>query len=84
MMCIFLLMNLIKMTYLTIYQIEYLVNLDKKNDRLGQNGQSFLVIGIFNQVGQNTMASLVKMDNGVLVKYENLCYLINKNNYKLN
>jgi hypothetical protein len=29
------------------------------------------------------LASLVKMDNGVLVKWDIVCYLIGKYNYKL-
>jgi len=35
----------------------------------------------YNQVGQNNMTSLVKMDNGVLIKWNILCYLIGQNNY---
>jgi hypothetical protein len=33
------------------------------------------------QVGQNKMTSLVKMDNGVLVKWDILCYLIGQDSY---
>jgi hypothetical protein len=43
----------------------------------------FQSIGTFNQVGQNKMTSLVKMDNGVSVKWDILCYLIGKDSYKL-
>jgi hypothetical protein len=36
---------------------------------------------VFNQIEQSKMTSLVKMDNGVLVKWDILCYLIGQNNY---
>jgi hypothetical protein len=35
----------------------------------------------FSQVGQNKMTSLIKVDNGVLVKWNNLCYLIGQDKY---
>jgi hypothetical protein len=35
------------------------------------------------QVEQNKMTFLVKMDNGTLVKWDILCYLPDKNSYKL-
>jgi hypothetical protein len=38
-MCIFLLINLVEMTYLTIGQLEYLVRFDQKFDNFDQNGQ---------------------------------------------
>ncbi len=43
----------------------------------------FQSIWTFNQVGQNKMTSSIKMDNGVLIKWDVLCYLISKNIYKL-
>jgi hypothetical protein len=38
-MCIFKLVNLIIITYLTIYQIENIIKLNKKIDNPSQNGQ---------------------------------------------
>jgi hypothetical protein len=66
-MCIFWLVNLIKMTYLIIYQIEHLIKL-KQFDQLNQNGY----MG-FNQVKQRKMACLVKMTNGFFMKLDILC-----------
>jgi hypothetical protein len=34
-----------------------------------------------NQVEQIKMTSLIKMENGVLVKWDILCYLIGQENY---
>jgi hypothetical protein len=44
-------MNLIKMTYLTIYQI----------DHSSQNGQWVLAKWAFNQIGQNKMICISKL-----------------------
>jgi hypothetical protein len=41
MMCIFLLMNLTEMTYLSIYEIEYLVKLDKQMTTLVKMANGF-------------------------------------------
>ncbi len=40
---------------------------------------NFQLFETFSQVGQNKMTSLVKMDDGVLVKWDILCHLIGKN-----
>jgi hypothetical protein len=37
-MCVFWLVNLVEMIYLTICQLEYLVKFDKKIDHFDQNG----------------------------------------------
>jgi hypothetical protein len=37
--------------------------------------------GTSNQVGQSKTTSLVKMDNGVLIKWDILCYLSGQENY---
>jgi hypothetical protein len=59
MICVFFkLVNLIKMTYLTIYQI----------DHFGQNGQWVLAKWSFNQIGQNKMLCMIKINNDFLVK----------------
>ncbi len=42
MICVFLSVNFIKVTYLIICQIKHLVKLDKKYDHLGQNDQWLL------------------------------------------
>jgi hypothetical protein len=36
----------------------------------------------FSQIAQNKMTFLVKMDNGVLVKWDILCYLISQDSYQ--
>jgi hypothetical protein len=63
-MCIFKLVNLIIITYLTIYQIENIIKLNKKNDNPSQNGQLVLVKWDMTQVQQNKMTCLIKMTNG--------------------
>jgi len=63
-MCIFKLVNLIIITYLTIYQIENIIKLNKKIDNLSQNGQLVLVKWDMTQVQQNKMTCLIKMTNG--------------------
>ncbi len=63
-MCIFKLVNLIIITYLTIYQIENIIKLNKKIDNPSQNGQLVLVKWDMTQVQQNKMTCLIKMTNG--------------------
>jgi hypothetical protein len=41
----------------------------------------FYSTGTSNQVGQNKMTYLIKIDNGVLVKWDILCFLMRQNNY---
>jgi hypothetical protein len=67
------LVNLTKVTYLLICQIEHLIKLNKKNDHIGQNDQWLLINWDISQVGQSKMTSLIKMDNDVLVKWDILC-----------
>jgi competence protein ComGC len=62
-MCIFKLVNLIIITYLTIYQIENIIKLNKKIDNPSQNGQLVLVKWDMTQVQQNKMTCLIKMTN---------------------
>jgi hypothetical protein len=83
-MCKFWLGDLIQMTYLTIYQIEHLVKLNKKFTILIKMANEFQSIGTFGQVEQSKMTSLIKMDNIVLIKLVILCYIIGNVSYKLN
>jgi hypothetical protein len=46
----------------------------QKNDHLGQNETS-------SQIEQNKMTSFVKINNGVLIKWNILCYLIGQDSY---
>jgi hypothetical protein len=74
MTCVFFIVNLIKVTYLTIYQFEHLVKLNKKWPPLSKWPMAELINSkTFNQVGQSKMTSLIKMDNGVLIKWDILC-----------
>ncbi len=66
----FLLINLTKVIYLTICQIEHLVKLNKKMTTLVKITNGFLSTSIFGQVEQKKKKILIKMDNGVLVKWD--------------
>jgi hypothetical protein len=57
-------------------QIEHLVKLDKKMTTSIKMTNGFQLTRTSSQIGQSKMTSLVKMDNGVLVKWDILCYLI--------
>jgi hypothetical protein len=60
--------------------IEDLVKLNKKLTTFKMTN-GFYSIGTSNQVGQNKMTYLIKIDNGVLVKWDILCFLMSQNNY---
>jgi hypothetical protein len=68
-MCIFKLLNLIRMTYLIIYQIEHPIKLNT----LVKMANGFYSNGTFSQVGQTKMTCLLKMTNVFLVKLKILC-----------
>jgi response regulator of citrate/malate metabolism len=53
----------------------------QKNDHLVKMTNGFESIGTSSQVGQSKMMSLVKVNNGGLIKLDILCYLIDQNNY---
>jgi hypothetical protein len=67
-MCIFQPVNLVEITYFTIYQLGHLVKLDKKMTTLVKMTNDIYSIRTFSQVGHKQMTPLVKMANGVLVK----------------
>jgi len=71
------------MTYLTMYQIVHLINLNKKITTLIKMANEFQLIRTFGQVEQSKTTSLIKMDNSVLIKWVILCYIINNVSYKL-
>jgi hypothetical protein len=71
------------MTYLTIYQIEHLIKLNKKITILIKMANEFQSIKTFGQVEQSKTTSLIKMDNSVLIKWVILCYIIGNVSYKL-
>jgi hypothetical protein len=48
----------------------------QRNDHLGQNETS-------NQIEQNKMTSFVKINNGVIIKWNILCYLIGQDSYQV-
>jgi hypothetical protein len=66
----FLLVNLIKLNYFIICQIEHLIKLNKKNDHLGQNDQWLIIKLDIIKLNKTKMSSLVKMDNGIIVKWD--------------
>jgi hypothetical protein len=72
MICVFLLMNLIKMIYLTIYKIEHLIMLNEKLTTLVKMANGLQSNETFNQV-ENKMTCLVKMTNDFSVKLNNPC-----------
>lgn len=71
------------MTYLTMYQIVHLINLNKKITTLIKMANEFQLIRTFGKVEQSKTTSLIKMDNSVLIKWVILCYIINNVSYKL-
>jgi hypothetical protein len=72
------------MTYLTIYQIEHLVKLNKKITIVIKMANEFQLIRTFGQVVQIKTTSLIKLDNSVLIECVILCCIINNVSYKIN